>query len=99
MTSGSLGCVIFVDENGELEAVLSDGDLRRALMSGEFSLEAKAIDFANKNPKYIKDENYLAIDALGIIEKYEIQMVVITDENKRVLGILDVHELIKAGIK
>ncbi len=98
MSEGRLGNVLIEDE-GLLVAVLSDGDLRRALMKKDFSLQADAINYATKSPKYITDENMLASDALKIIEENKLQHLVITDENKKIKGILHIHDLIEAGIK
>ncbi len=98
MSEGRLGNVLIAD-NGKLEAVLSDGDLRRALMKTDFSLDANALSYATKNPKFITDKNMLASDALKIIEEHKLQHLVITDENKKIKGILHIHDLIEAGIK
>jgi len=99
MSEGKLGNVLITDKNKKLKAVLSDGDLRRALMKDGFSLEKKAIEYANKNPKKCKNKNLLASDALKIIEDYKIQMLVIVDENDKILGTLHIHDLVEAGIK
>ncbi len=99
MSEGRLGNVLIADEKGRLEGVLSDGDLRRALMREDFSLETPAIAYASTDPKYISDENVLASDALGIIESYKLQHLVITDEERRIRGILHIHDLVEAGIK
>jgi len=85
MSQGKLGNVLITDKEGTLKAVLSDGDLRRALMRDNFDLEARAIDFATRNPKTIEDENMLASDALRKIEEHKIQMLVITKEGKVVM--------------
>ena len=98
MSEGRLGNVL-IAENGKLAGVLSDGDLRRALMKADFSLDAKAKEYATKNPKYITDENMLASDALKIIEQNKLQHLVITDEAGHIKGILHIHDLIEAGIK
>ena len=98
MSEGRLGNVL-IAENGKLAGVLSDGDLRRALMKEDFSLDAKASAYATHNPKYITDENMLASDALKIIEQNKLQHLVITDEAHHIKGILHIHDLIEAGIK
>ncbi len=98
MSEGRLGNVL-ISQNGKLEGVLSDGDLRRALMKEDFSLDAKASEYATKNPKYITDANMLASDALKIIEQNKLQHLVITDEEKNIEGILHIHDLVEAGIK
>lgn len=98
MTHAKLGSVILVDNNGVLKAFLSDGDLRRALMSENFSLSEKAINYASKNPKTLTDLNMLASKAIDIIEEYKIQILLIIDENDKPIGILHIHDLMSLGI-
>ncbi|XPV68448.1 MAG: KpsF/GutQ family sugar-phosphate isomerase [Halarcobacter sp.] len=99
MSEGRLGNVIILDNNGKISSVLSDGDLRRALMSEEFSLECNVEDISTKNPKRIDDKNLLASDALKIIEDYKIQLLIVTDKDDKLVGVLHIHDLIEAGIK
>ena len=99
MSEGRLGSVLIVDENNRLSSVLSDGDLRRALMSDGFSLDCEIETISTKNPKTVKDKNVLASDALRIIEEYKIQVLIVTDEEGKIEGILHIHDLIEAGIK
>ena len=98
MSEGRLGNVIITDNN-KVIALLSDGDLRRALMKEDFSLDCKVEDVATKNPKMLKDKNLLASDALKIIEDYKIQLLVVVDNEDNLLGVLHIHDLIEAGIK
>ena len=99
MSEGRLGSVLITDENGILSSVLSDGDLRRALMSENFSMDCEVESIATKNPKTINDKNLLASDALKVIEDFKIQLLVVTDEDNKILGVLHIHDLIQAGIK
>jgi arabinose-5-phosphate isomerase len=98
MTHGMIGNVILVDDKGALSAVLSDGDLRRALSREDFSIDAKAIDYATKNPKTLNDEDMLASDALVFLEQYKIQLLVIVNKDNIPIGVLHIHDLIEAGI-
>lgn len=98
MSEGRLGNVI-IAKNGTLEGVLSDGDLRRALMKDDFSMEVNSITYASTNPKYTTDENMLASNALKLIEEHKLQHLVVTDKNKKVKGVLHIHDLVEAGIK
>lgn len=98
MTHGRLGSVILTDKNGVLKAVLSDGDLRRALMKEGFSVNSLAIDYASKNPKMLDDKNMLASDALVLLEKHKIQLFIIVDNANKPIGVLHIHDLIEAGI-
>ncbi len=97
MTEGKLGHVLFLD-NGKIKAVLSDGDLRRAMMSDKFDLEQKAVIFATQNPKTISRE-ILAADALKFMEDNKIQFLPVTDENGKIVGVIHIHNLVEAGIK
>ncbi|RXK08487.1 KpsF/GutQ family sugar-phosphate isomerase [Halarcobacter ebronensis] len=99
MSEGRLGNVLITDENNKLIAILSDGDLRRALMQENFSIENSALSIATKNPKTIKEKEMLASDAITIIEEYKIQLLIVTDSENRVVGVLHIHDLIEAGIK
>ncbi len=99
MSEGMLGNVLIKDKEGKLLAILSDGDLRRAVMRDDFSMEALAIEYATKNPKVIDDENLLASDALSFVEEFKIQLIAILNDKQQVAGVLHIHDLIEAGIK
>ncbi len=99
MSEGKLGTLILTGDNGRLSAVLSDGDLRRALCSDDFSLNDPAIKYATKNPKTINDPQMLAIDALKFIEAHKIQLLIITSGyGDRILGVLHIHDLTSLGL-
>lgn len=99
MSEARLGSAFIVQEDHRLVAVLSDGDLRRAMMSADFDLHLPAFVFASKTPKICKDPNILAYDALKLMEEYKIQILIITDLNHHILGALHLHTLIEAGIQ
>jgi len=97
MTEGKLGHVLFMDGK-KVKAILSDGDLRRAMMSKNFDLEKKAIEFATLKPKTINKE-VLASDALKYMEDNKIQFLPVVNENGDIVGVLHIHHLVEAGIK
>ena len=97
MTHGKLGTVLIVDKDGVLDALLSDGDLRRALMREDFDLEEPAMKFATLHPKEINDKEMLAVDALALIEKYKIQLLAVV-ENGVPVGVLHIHDLANLGL-
>ena len=99
MSEGRLGNVLITDANNTLLAVLSDGDLRRALMRSDFSMDALAYEYATKNPRRLDNSSLLASDALALIEQYKIQLLVVTDKNGILEGVLHIHDLVEAGIK
>jgi len=99
MSEGKIGTVLIIDENDNFIALLSDGDLRRALMHHNFSLDHLAIDYASKNPKSYHNTELLASEALEIIENDRIQLLPLVSEEGKILGVLHIHDLINAGIK
>ena len=97
MTHGKLGTVLIVDKDGVLDAILSDGDLRRALMREDFDLNDAAIKYATLKPKELNDKEMLAIDALALIEHYKIQLLAVV-ENGVPIGVLHIHDLANLGL-
>jgi arabinose-5-phosphate isomerase len=98
ISEGRLGTALIVDEAQKLVALMSDGDVRRALMSEDFSLDDDAMKYATLSPMVCEDENMLASDALVLIETKKIQLLVVTDEDKKIKGVLHIHTLIEKGI-
>ena len=98
ISEGRLGTALITDDAGKLIALMSDGDVRRALLSDNFSLNDNVLKYATKEPLNIDDEEMLASDALVLIEANKIQLLVVTDKNKKIKGVLHIHTLIEKGI-
>ncbi|QOP40355.1 KpsF/GutQ family sugar-phosphate isomerase [Sulfurimonas marina] len=98
ISQGRLGTVLIADKEDRLVALVSDGDVRRALLSENFSLEDNIMQYATLNPMSIDDEELLASDALVLIEEKKIQLLVVTDKDKKIKGVLHIHSLIEKGI-
>ncbi|HEX5710265.1 MAG TPA: KpsF/GutQ family sugar-phosphate isomerase [Sulfuricurvum sp.] len=98
LSEGRLGTVMLTDSAGKLSGLLSDGDIRRALLAENFSLEAGAKEYATKNPLVIRDGSMLASDALVLIENKKIQLLVVTNNDGIIQGALHLHTLVEAGI-
>jgi arabinose-5-phosphate isomerase len=98
ISEGRLGTVLVADEDNCLIALVSDGDIRRALLQDNFSLEDNVLKYATQNPRTLDDENILASEALVIIEELKIQLLVVTNKNKKIKGVLHIHTLIEKGI-
>jgi len=99
MSQGKLGHILIVNEDNQFVALLSDGDLRRALMKENFSLDQLAITYANQTPTSYTNTELLASEALEIIEEGKIQLLPITTDEQKIIGVLHIHDLINAGIK
>jgi len=98
ISEGRLGTALIVDEADRLVGLMSDGDVRRALLSKEFSLDDEVLQYATKEPMTCDNADMLASDALVLIEEKKIQLLVVTDKNKKIEGVLHIHTLIEKGI-
>lgn len=97
MSQKRLGMTCVVDDRGELCGIFTDGDLRRALET-ETDLKSARIDTVmTPGGKTIK-ANRLAAQALQVMEQTQINALVVTDENNRPIGALNMHDLLKAGV-
>ncbi len=92
-----LGLAIITDKNGLMTGVLTDGDIRRSLIKYHNVKDLKVKDTMTVNPKTISP-NELAAKALHLMEKYSITALAIADENKKPVGVLHIHDLLKAGV-
>ena len=95
ISSKRLGATAVLD-NGNLVGIITDGDLRRMLEKTESISELKASDIMNKTPKSI-DEEELAVNALQLLEQYNITQAVVTKKGKY-SGFVHLHDLLKEGI-
>jgi arabinose-5-phosphate isomerase len=97
ITKKKLGVGIVVDDNKKLIGIITDGDLRRAYKFGPKLFEKTAIDIMTINPKTITQKK-LAYEALQIMEQFNITNLVVANEQSVVVGLVHIHDLIKAGI-
>jgi arabinose-5-phosphate isomerase len=98
MTSKRLGTTCVVNKVGKLAGVITDGDLRRLL---EKTMDVKnlvATDIMSKNPK-VTDKDYLASFALQIMESHKITSLIVADHEKKPIGIIHLHDLLKLGLQ
>ncbi len=98
MTEGKLGNLL-IEKNGKLQGIFSDGDLRRSLLREDFNFNAPVADFMTKNPYTISDPAILAVDALEIIESKRIQLLIVANRKKEIIGAIHIHDLIAAGVE
>jgi arabinose-5-phosphate isomerase len=93
-----LGFTTVVSPKGELEGIITDGDLRRAFLKFGGEVEKKkASDVMNDKPKVIAKE-LLAYEALKVMETHRISDLIILDKNQKPIGVIDLKDLLKAGI-
>ena len=93
MSEKGLGMTTVLQADGRLAGILTDGDLRRLMEKHRGAvLEMRAADGMTKTPQTIRP-HVLASEALNLMEKKKITSVVVTDEERRVLGVVHLHDL------
>jgi len=97
MTSKRLGATCVVSEEGRLEGIITDGDLRRLLQAKESIMDLTAAEAMSKNPKTLR-KGVLAVVALEEMEQFKITQLVVVDDDHKPVGIIHLHDLVKAGI-
>jgi arabinose-5-phosphate isomerase len=97
MTSKRLGATCVVDEKGILLGIITDGDLRRLLQKTSDVSGVTSEQVMTKNPKMIR-KGALAVDALSDMEVFNITQLVILDEINKPVGMVHLHDLVKAGL-
>ena len=98
ISSKRLGITAVTDNTFKLQGVITDGDLRRGLEKWDekfFSL--KAGDVMTHRPKTITG-HMLAAKAVALMEKYSITVLMVTDDESNIKGVLHLHDLLRAGI-
>jgi arabinose-5-phosphate isomerase len=97
MTTKRLGCTCVLRKDGTLEGVLTDGDLRRLLQRTSDIAETTASKAMTPKPKTILHGS-LAVLALQEMESYNITQLIVVDESHRPVGVVHLHDLVKAGL-
>ncbi|MBI5464130.1 MAG: KpsF/GutQ family sugar-phosphate isomerase [Ignavibacteriales bacterium] len=97
MTSKRLGATCVVDDRGILQGIITDGDLRRLLQRTTDVSHVTAEQAMSKNPKTIR-KGILAAVALEDMENHKITQLIVVDEDHRPVGMLHMHDLVKAGL-
>ncbi len=95
MTSKHFGCAGVVDQN-RLIGIITDGDLRRHMSSN--LLEATAERIMSPDPVTVSPQA-LAGEALGIMNQKNITCLFVVDADSNPIGILHIHDLLRAGIR
>ena len=97
ITNARAGCASVVNAEGKLTGIFTDGDLRRHLELQPDLINKKVKDFMTKNPISIKKER-LAAEAFDVLRSKKIDEIPVVDDKKRPIGLLDVQDLLKAGL-
>ncbi|HEU5280683.1 MAG TPA: KpsF/GutQ family sugar-phosphate isomerase [Gammaproteobacteria bacterium] len=97
MTQKKLGTTTVVNETGVLVGILTDGDIRRAFDKQTNLHDMSVHAVMSKNPKTITSD-LLAAEALNIMQAFKITSLVVTTAKQEPVGIIHIHDLLKAGV-
>lgn len=96
MTAGRFGCLGVV-EDGRLAGIITDGDLRRALKSGGDLLTREAGRVMTRGVRTARPD-MLAAEALRLMNERSITALFVVDARGAPVGILHIHDLLRAGV-
>lgn len=99
ITKPNLGGAIIVDEQNKVIGIVTDGDIRRAIMKFGNILNCSIEQIMTRNPICVK-KGTKAIDALHMMEDRpsQISVLPVVDEDDRPIGLLRLHDIVKAGL-
>jgi arabinose-5-phosphate isomerase len=97
ITASRAGSATVVDKNGRVKGIFTDGDLRRHLGTDPKLLQRDVNEVMTRSPRTLK-KGCLAVEALRILQEYKIDEIPIVDEKGRAIGLVDVQDLLKAGL-
>ena len=97
MTARRFGCLGVQGQDGRLLGIITDGDLRRSLEAGNTLLSRTAAEVMTRAPRTVRPDT-LAAEALHEMNTRAITILFVVDEENRPVGILHIHDLLRAGV-
>ena len=97
ITRARAGCASVIDNKGRLSGIFTDGDLRRHLETGSDLLVRVIKEVMTKKPVAITKDK-LAAEAFKILKEKKIDELPVVDNRNRPIGLIDVQDLLKAGL-
>jgi arabinose-5-phosphate isomerase len=97
LDQGGVGVVVVVtEEDGRVVGLVTDGDLRRALVRGRLDAEAPVAAIMTKSPVTLAVDSYLE-EAIDCMEQHSITALPVVDASERLVGILHIHDILGKG--
>jgi arabinose-5-phosphate isomerase len=97
MSRGGMGMTAIVDEGEHVIGIFTDGDLRRTLEKGADLRTTPIRTVMGGSPRTIAPER-LAVEAVEIMERNKVNQILVVDEERRLLGALNMHDLFRAKV-
>ena len=98
MSRKRLGMTAVVDDAGRLLGLYTDGDLRRSLDDAAVDLRTTRIDAVMTRAPRTIDADALAVEAAQLMEAHKINALLVVDGDGRVVGALNIHDLLRARV-
>jgi arabinose-5-phosphate isomerase len=97
MTRKGLGMTAIVDAQGRALGIFTDGDLRRVIDHGLDVRSLRIAEVMTKGGKSVGAEQ-LAVEAVNLMDRHKITVLTVQDAEHRVLGVIHMHDLLRAGV-
>lgn len=97
MTGKGLGMTAVADSQGKLAGIFTDGDLRRVLNNNPDISRIGIQDVMTRNP-VVGRPMMLAAEAVALMESRKINGLIIVDDERKIVGALNMHDLLRAGV-
>jgi len=98
MSQKGLGMTAIVHGDGSLAGVFTDGDLRRALQKGPLDFSATPVTALMATQPKTVNQSHLAVEAAQLLERHQINGLLVVDDAGRLVGALNLHDLLRARV-
>jgi arabinose-5-phosphate isomerase len=97
VTRGKLGMTAIIDDERRVAGIFTDGDIRRTLEKGRDFGQTRIADVMTPDPQVISPDK-LAAEAVELMERYRINQMLVVDDEGRLVGALNMHDLFRAKV-
>jgi arabinose-5-phosphate isomerase len=97
ITSYKAGAVLLVDKDRQLKGIFTDGDLRRKILGAKHILEMTLKEVMTPDPFFVYAKAS-AVDVLCLMKKNKVDEVPVVEQDKKVLGLIDIQDLLDVGL-
>ncbi|HEX9686132.1 MAG TPA: KpsF/GutQ family sugar-phosphate isomerase [Burkholderiales bacterium] len=97
VSRGRMGMTTVLDAHGRVTGIFTDGDLRRSLEKGVDLRRTAIADVMSRGPRTI-GPGKLAAEAVEIMERFKINQLIVVDDDQKLLGALNMHDLFRAKV-
>ena len=97
MTRKGVGMTAIVDAQDHVLGIFTDGDLRRVIDSGVDVRQVKISEVMTRGGKSVGAQQ-LAVDAVNLMDRHKITVLMVLDQQRKLLGVIHMHDLLRAGV-